>query len=475
MCPTRQIYLLDPKLLSPETIAVTFAKTSRSPRSFNEIAAELSDEKSADFNEKWVVGYGHSSVAEHAVLHIAVENISRLAVECLESNRLASYTEKSSRYQIWGLDHFYSPTEFKGSSLENLYKHSCEHLFGAYQKAVSAVQDHLQRTTPQQSSESPGAFKTRIRTQCADVCRYYLPACSLANVGMTINARALEHAICKMLSHPLEEVQHIGEEIKKVSQENVPTLVKYADQKECLVRAREEFSEYAKTTFQNTNQATDWMRIIHADEDGELRVLAGLLVRFGEMSYEEALAKLTGSTPQEKAELAERSLGRLGEHDAPLRELEYANLTVEIVLDQGAYFELKRHRMMTQTPQRFTARLGYTVPKLFAEAGIANEFHSEMEAIKKVYEDLYASHPEAAAYILPNAFNRRVLLQMNLRSALHFIKLRSAPNAHFAIRRAAQRLATEIQGRFPLFADYFRPDSQETWESITQDFFENYS
>ena len=46
-----------------------------------------------------VVGYGHASVAEHAVLHMAVENISRLACDALEDNRLASYTEKSSRYR----------------------------------------------------------------------------------------------------------------------------------------------------------------------------------------------------------------------------------------------------------------------------------------------------------------------------------------------------------------------------------------
>jgi thymidylate synthase ThyX len=56
-----------------------------------------------------VVGYGHSSVAEHAVLHIAAENISRLAVECLESNTAGTYTEKSTRYQQWGLDDFYPP------------------------------------------------------------------------------------------------------------------------------------------------------------------------------------------------------------------------------------------------------------------------------------------------------------------------------------------------------------------------------
>ena len=113
--PARDIYLLSPRALSPETIAVAFAKTSRSPESFRDIAAELSDEKSAQFHEKWVVGYGHASVAEHAVLHMAFENVSRIAIESIESNRLASYTEKSTRYQKWEADDFTIPPE-----LENL-------------------------------------------------------------------------------------------------------------------------------------------------------------------------------------------------------------------------------------------------------------------------------------------------------------------------------------------------------------------
>ena len=99
--PKREIYLLSSKDLSPETIAVAFAKTSRFPDSFRDIAAELTAEKSAQFHEKWVVGYGHASVAEHAVLHLAIENASRIAMEAIESNRLASYTEKSTRYQKW--------------------------------------------------------------------------------------------------------------------------------------------------------------------------------------------------------------------------------------------------------------------------------------------------------------------------------------------------------------------------------------
>ncbi|HAE85362.1 MAG TPA: hypothetical protein DCG78_02485, partial [Anaerolineaceae bacterium] len=109
MNPTRRIYPLSPSQLSAETIAVTFAKTSRSPEPFDVIAAELDTEKSAKFSEKWIVGYGHSSVAEHAVLHLALENVSRLAIETIESNRLASYTEKSTRYQEWNPEAYVLP------------------------------------------------------------------------------------------------------------------------------------------------------------------------------------------------------------------------------------------------------------------------------------------------------------------------------------------------------------------------------
>src|SRR5512136_1045534 len=140
MAPERQVYLLDPRRYTPEVIAVAFAKTSRTPETFRQIADELTDEKSAQFHEKWVVGYGHSSVAEHAVLHIAAENISRLAVETLESNRLASYTEKSTRYQRWTSDLFHIPSELDGHPLRSLYIDTCAMLFECYQQSLPAVQ-----------------------------------------------------------------------------------------------------------------------------------------------------------------------------------------------------------------------------------------------------------------------------------------------------------------------------------------------
>ncbi len=163
--PTRDIYLLSPKALSPETIAVAFAKTSRSPESFRDIAAELSDEQSAKFHEKWVVGYGHASVAEHAVLHIAVENVSRLAIECLESNRLASYTEKSTRYQLWDETHFYTPPAIAEGGLAGLYQQTVTRLFETYRQSVAPMRALMQRQHPRKEGESEARWDGRIRSK----------------------------------------------------------------------------------------------------------------------------------------------------------------------------------------------------------------------------------------------------------------------------------------------------------------------
>jgi thymidylate synthase ThyX len=463
----RQIYLLSPKELSPETIAVAFAKTSRSPESFHEIAAELSDEKSARFHEKWVVGYGHASVAEHAVLHIAIENVSRLAVECIESNRLASFTEKSTRYQKWGLEAFFIPPELDGYPLLDLYTRTCRLLFDAYAQSLAPVKALAEAQVKRKENESDEAYDRRIRSQYVDACRFLLPAAALANLGVTANARALEHAISKMLSHPLEEVRQIGTEVKRVAQAEVPTLVKYADSLPYLTETAEDFAslEIKHKEHEGHDGMDDWCTLIDYDPEGEVKILAAVLYRFSEMAYAEALETARAAGREEQEKLAGLLLGRLGEHDAPLRELEHTAYTFDLILDQGGYAEFKRHRMMTQTPQMLTARLGYTVPRRVAEASFEVPYRAAMDAAAEAYEQLAGWNQQVAAYLVPNGFNRRVLFTLNLREAFAFCRLRAAPNAHFSMRRVAQRVAEEITRVHPLLAKYLRLP-EESWQDI---------
>jgi len=472
--PERDIYLLSPRSLSPETIAVAFAKTSRAPESFRAIAAELSDEKSAQFHEKWVVGYGHASVAEHAVLHIAFENVSRLAIESIEGNRLASYTEKSTRYQKWGSDDFFIPSELReaGHPLREEYVDTIRLLFKAYADSLAPVRSLVLERFPRRENEKDEAWDRRVRSKYVDVCRFILPAASLANVGMTANARVLENMIRKMLSHELKEVREIGEKVKEVALGETPTLVKYADRVPYLVETINEFSVTLPSYPLSDGQVVedDWCTLISYDKDGEKKILAAALYRFGEMSYAEALGYVKALKKAERTKLAESLLGRLGKHDVPLRELEYSTYVFDLVMDQGAYAEFKRHRMMTQTPQRLTTRLGYATPRLITEAGFGSQYQAAMESAEKMFEKIYKVNPNVAQYVVPNGFNRRVLAEFNLREAFAFCQLRSAATAHFSIRRVAQRMYEEINRVHPLLTKYMKLHD-ETWKGVEENFF----
>jgi len=466
--PEREIYLLSPRALSTETIAVAFARTSRSPESFRAIAAELSDEKSAQFHEKWVVGYGHASVAEHAVLHIAFENVSRLAIESIEGNRLASYTEKSTRYQKWGSDDFTIPPELEVHPLCKEYVETIRFLFKTYADSQEPVRSLILQRFPRRDNEKDEAWDRRIRSKYVDVCRFILPAASLANVGMTANARVLENMIRKMLSHELAEVRQIGEKVKEVALGETPTLVKYADSVPYLVETINEFNN-TDTTYHASSE-NKWCTLIDYDKEGEKRILAAALYRFGEMSYADALAYIKSLDDVEEMNIAESLLGRLGKFDIPLRELEYSTYTFDLVMDQGAYAEFKRHRMMTQTPQKLTTRLGYATPRLITEAGFGSQYEKAMESAAEIYEKLYQFNPSVAQYVVPNGFNRRVLAEFNLREAFAFCQLRSAANAHFSIRRIAQRIYEEIARVHPLLTKYMKLHD-ETWKGVEEGYF----
>ncbi|MCJ7569167.1 MAG: FAD-dependent thymidylate synthase [Anaerolineales bacterium] len=460
----REIYLLRPEELNPETIAVAFAKTSRSPLSFREIAAELTDEKSAEFHERWVVGYGHASVAEHAVLHLALENVSRLAIECIESNRLASYTEKSTRYQKWDRQGYFVPPEIQEGSTEKIYRQTCDSLFDTYMQSIALVKDVVARAYPRAEGESEERWDGRIRSHYIDACRFLLPAASLANVGMTANARVLEHAVRKMLSHPLSEVQEIGERVKEVSRVEIPTLVKYADRVPYFQETGAEFSERA--TALPIEPMAGMLELIDCDPEAELRILAAALYAPGGASFAAAMKTVREMEEDKKRELAEALLGRLDRFDAPLRELEHAYYTFDATLDQGAYFELKRHRMMTQTPQRLSADLGYAVPRLIVEAGFEAPYRRAMKQAAEAFGQLKAWNPHVAAYLVPNGFNRRVLMTLNLREVYHFCELRSENNAHFSIRRIALRMAEMIREVHPLVGAYLRLPQGVDWREI---------
>jgi hypothetical protein len=187
------------------------------------------------------------------------------------------------------------------------------------------------------------------------------------------------------------------------------------------------------------------------------------------MSYTDALTYVESLNEEKKAKLVDSLLGRLGKYDVPLRELEYSAYTFDLIMDQGAYAEFKRHRMMTQTPQKLTTRLGYATPRLITEAGFGSQYEAAMESAATIYEKLYQANPECCAVRCPNGFNRRALAQFNLREAYAFANC--VPQMRIFQYDALQQSSIDEMA-CPSITDEIYEIAMKTWKSVEESFYE---
>ena len=456
----RRIYTLSNNLM-PEIKAVTFAKCSRSPDSFDKIAAELTEEKSAEFNEKWVVGYGHSSIAEHAVISLAIENVSNIATKIIEDARLASFTEKSSRYQVFSKDKLYVPETIMNSDLREVYLDAVNSLMDAYEEMTPVMMDFVKIKYPKPADQDEKLYNMISKARACDNLRYLLPSAVLTNLGMTINTRELEHLIVKLLSHPLKEMQDIGKEMKEKAMEIVPTLIKFAEKSDYIADTKEELRRISRWEMGNGAGANQAVTIIDYDKDATNKLVASLLYPYSDLAYEDIIKKVKNFSDDKKERIIEESLKRRSKFDQPLRELEHIYYTFDILMDYGAFRDVQRHRMCTQSNQLITVVHGYDLPPEIKEAGWEDKFKEVVEKAADAFQKIYEKFPNEAQYVVPMCYRKRVLFTWNLRELHHFISLRSGKKGHQSYRRIAQQCWKELNRIQPLMAKYIRCDMDE--------------
>ncbi len=480
----RPIYAL--KNLPEEVVAVLFAYYSRSRESLRRNLLKLIQEKDLDlaerlrwaaveddalalarqkakeFHEKWVVGYGHASVAEHAVAHLAVEDVSILASKVIEDTRLASYTEKSTRYVVFDQGKFYREPYLMASPHARVYEETCRFLLDTYARLAEPAAAAVRREAPREEGQSARAYEAACRAKSCDVLRYVLPAATLTNIGITINGRLLEHLITKLLSHPLEECRATGVLLKAEAQKVIPTLIKYADRSAYLAETRQAMERLAAEQFAGCapEGAAD-VSLVRYPQDAEDQLVAAILYGYVAHPYRQVKERVRRLSPDGKALVIDEYLTRRGPHDPPLRALEHLTYTFDILVDFGAFRDIQRHRIATQTPQELDAIHGYSTPPEMARYGLLPAFDECMARAQEAHQIVAADFPREAAYLLPLAFRKRVLFTWNLREVCHFVQLRSSKQGHPSYRRIAQQVFREIERVHPLLAKYIRVDLED--------------
>ena len=447
-----------------EVIAVIFAYVSRSPKSFRDNIGvvieeeQLGQERASKFHEKWVLNYGHASVAEHAAVHMGIENVSRLFSSVLElSNEYLSFTEYSQRYQKPLKGDFYTPAELNGhGELLSEFQAICNKQYDIYEELNSRLYEYLKESIP-----TPDGMEERIHHRALEKvafedARYGLNLSTTTNLGMTGNARAMEDSISVLLSSRYREVRDRAEEIKEEVKFSVPTLIKYANENEYIVGTRESGIELGKNYSGNKKNEINGceVNILKGHEVSEEQalkdIISAVLFEHSDLSYKEIAVQIKDKSAAELLPLFKNTVENIRKYDNPLNVFKFVNYEVEFVISEACWHQLLRHRKVEWIYKEPSILNGVTIPPNVSDSGTEDLLN---EAIK-LSEDYYNKLIDQglyipASYIVSNAHNRRLIGKFDLWELYHLINLRMSEGAQWDIKNVTTKLTDKISEFHP--------------------------
>ncbi len=472
---------------TPEQVAVAIAKCSRSDSPFDENLLEVSLEKAAEFHERWVVGYGHGSVAEHAVASVALENVSQIVIKVLEDSRLASFTEKSSRYIVFTRERVALPKTLSEGELGRKTERFFDQLYALYDEIRRRVEPLMTERFPKPEGMADRAYAAVTKARVCDVARACLPAAAMGKLGMTANARVWGAAITKLASSPYVEAREVADELlshlraradehpdEALKNRIFPTLLKYAGHNAYMANLSSRLSAIATETISHlkpeatTYASLDRPVVISRDDAyAEVRIAAALLAKHSRLPIGTIQQKLQ-SDPELVERVLRAAVAERGDHDPLPREFEHAVFQHEIVMDYGSWRDVQRHRMCTQLNQELGVDLGYIIPEEVVEVGLADTYRVMMEEAAALSREISRTEFAAdAVYVIPMAYRRRLIVTWTARELDHFITLRSGKKGHPSYRKIAQETWRTLEMAHPLLAEIIRVDLSGSDEGVS--------
>lgn len=460
----------------PEVVkGALFARYSRSPKSLrrlflDEFVGELDisgDEtidatvglrRAEELYDRVFFEYGDDSVAQLGGVHLACEQASNILTKVLEWGRLMAYLEQSTRYiaydaRLGGRYRYYRDPAVLRSSLGTRYVGDMDRLFDTYAELLPRMQDTLRDSFPRNATDSDFVYRQAIRAKAFDVLRGILPAASLSNVGIYGTGQSYEQLLLRMRAHALPEVRHYADLILDELRKVVPSFLKRVDLDDRGVA----WSHYMSGIRDEMQQLTDELiapdsidqdpvvRLVDFDPDGEIKAVVAMLYPYADVSEDTLERQVRAMSVEERVRVMRVYAGeRTNRRHRPGRALERPFYRFDILCDYGAFRDLQRHRMLTVEWQQLSPRHGYLRPEAVVAAGLADEYDAAMERSASLHDALEEPFPDQAPYAVALAYNIRFSLNLNARSAMHLIELRSTPQGHASYRVVAQQMHRAI-------------------------------
>lgn len=357
-------------------------------------SASLGDARDLKLINK-VLSSGHKSVIEHQTMTLAFNDVSVLVEQFVIECRLASFTVKSRRYVDFAGAGFVCP-EGLTEQQQAIYNEAMEARFRDYERLMSLG-------VPKEDA------------------RFVLPYCLRSNFFATLNARELIELICAMLygrGRGIDEIESLGNQLKAQFDAIFPGVID---------AEAERYPKYAPAPLpvsihEGADRAGD-ADLIDAPTDSKamLELACGFTGRFH--GADELHAILTDARP---------------------RELELLRYTFRVKrISLACLTHFTRHRMVSI--------LIPPVAKALSEGDfVLPDTVKAIPEAEAIYRRAFSEQAEAArnsglpmsvlSYFAMSGHEIDILISMNLRELVHFMKLRTCRRAQWEIRGVAWKM-----------------------------------
>lgn len=414
-------------LLPPAIQATALAKYSRSPLPMREIVNSITAEEAEEFQNKWGVKYGHSSIAELATLPFCFEGVSIVASKVLEKHQRGAYSEKSTRYQEFSANSFVSPIE------GNETPPSVRKLYDTYAMILPKMQEHVGKKMMKDGTKV--ITPTTIKGRAFDAIRYLLPAGTGTSLAAVWNARDARYVMNDLLSHPLPELQSIGKKMMAAAHAVAPVFtmgVKPTEHRSDIFWPRPRTQQHAETP---------GVRIINHNGTNIFWEVANQYGIVGDVGLDVFM-------------------NQRGKEQPPPECFRSIRLMVELTMDYGAFRDLQRHRRCDQFVSPLDTEIGYVVPDdlLDADGEVLDAYHEAMrgarsyalEVVQKTQRLDPKSDVLTSQYNIPLGFMHRSIFSMDLQELYYIAELRTQPQGHISYRRIAYQMFEAAKQAFPM-------------------------
>ncbi len=486
----------------PEVQAYAMAKYSRSALSMKESLKEINDQKAEQFLNTFYFQYGHRSIADLAHVAFAIEKLSLLAAIALVDEQRWDGQERSTRYQNFKKSGYYTPDFGAGPAADQtraLFTDTIAFLFAEYEVYSEGMFRYLEERTPKPAAMDQGQYDRTLKARAFDLSRYLLPLATNTSLGQIVNARTLETQISRLLGSPHHEIRNLGELLKQAAREpafNVgdarmksalekirnispsladevapdllrevrvsPTLVKYANANVYEIETRRDLRQAAAELMNGAAIAEQTHSVVLLDDDSlDVELATTLLYAQCHYSYKQLREAVAALSDSRRAEIIELGMKHRGKHDELLRPFcAGQRFRFDVLMDVGGFRDMHRHRRCTQIEQGFTHLHGFDEPRELQQAGLHSRYRADMKRAADAATTIATSgvhEAEASAqYVLPLAYRKRCLFNMDFAETVYISELRTTEAGHQSYREVAYGMYDAVRKKYPAMAKYFR-------------------